>query len=225
MEKKNSKEGHITKSRNIVVFCAHNDDQVLGAGGALIKYAREGFNIHTYIFSYGEKSHPWLKKRVATATRVKEAREADKFIGGKSLIFFGLEEGRFIEQAKQRNLTEEISGIIDSLKPVKVFTHSAGDIHPDHKAVNRIIVEAYEKASFKPELYSFDVWNIFRFSSDHPMLVVDITDTFSDKKKAIQCHKSQWMAMSALVWNVYLKAFINGLKNHMRYAEVFYRIR
>lgn len=37
----------------ILVIVAHSDDQMLGPGGTLVKYAKEGKEIHTVIFSYG----------------------------------------------------------------------------------------------------------------------------------------------------------------------------
>ena len=68
---------------SVMVFCAHSDDQMFGAGGALAKYAREGGKIFTVVFSFGEYSHPWLRKRVTIEIRVEESQRADKVIGIK----------------------------------------------------------------------------------------------------------------------------------------------
>ena len=42
----------------IMVFAAHPDDEVIGAGGTIAKYAREGRQVVSVIFSYGEGSDP-----------------------------------------------------------------------------------------------------------------------------------------------------------------------
>ena len=77
-------------------------------------------------------------------------------------------------------------------------------------------------------MYSFNVWNYFiNFRRrDRPKLVVDITDTFKTKVEAFRKHKSQRInAILPLMWNVYLQAILNGFNNHVKYAEVFFKIR
>ncbi len=80
----------IMKKENILVICAHSDDQIIGPGGTLSKYIKEGKNVFTIICTYGEKANPWLKEHIAIKTRVREAETANKLIGGKEVIFLGL---------------------------------------------------------------------------------------------------------------------------------------
>ena len=61
----------------IMVMCAHSDDQIIGPGGTLTKYAKQGKIIITVIFSYGELSMPHIKKEIAIKTRVDEAKAAE----------------------------------------------------------------------------------------------------------------------------------------------------
>jgi LmbE family N-acetylglucosaminyl deacetylase len=58
-----------------------------------------------------------------------------------------------------------------------------------------------------------------------PKLVVDITDTLKTKVEAFRKHKSQVAAIFSLMWNIYLQAILNGFNNHVKYAEVFYKIK
>jgi len=53
------KEG---KNETILVFSAHSDDFVIGAGGTIAKYTEEGKKVIAVVFSYGERSHPWNTK-------------------------------------------------------------------------------------------------------------------------------------------------------------------
>ena len=208
--------------KKIVVFCAHNDDQLIGAGGALTKYAQEGIDVTTVIFSYGERSHPWLKTHVSRDMRKKEAEKANEIMGLGKIIFLGLEEGKFIENG---DIIKKVTEIIKKKKPVKIFTHSIDDPHPDHQAVYKIVSGVIKKHKIKTDTYSFDIWNPLNIRKRNtPKLVVDITDTYSTKIKACQVHKSQKLAMLSLSWNIRFKAFANGLKNDVKYAEVFYKI-
>ncbi|MFH1849793.1 MAG: PIG-L deacetylase family protein [archaeon] len=212
-------------AKNILVLCAHNDDQILGAGGTLAKFAKEGMKITTVIFSYGEGSHPWLKREEVIRMRVKECSEANKVIGGGDVIYLGLKEGLFNEEIEAKNIKEKIKRIILRKKPIKIFTHSIDDPHPNHQAVYKATLDIVGEIGHSCNVYSFNVWNIINIRKrNSPKLVVDITDTFRYKVEAFKCHKSQKPTRISLMWNVYFQAWLNGLKNNVRYAEVFYKL-
>ena len=120
------------KKETILVFAAHNDDGVIGAGGTLAKYAKQGKKVKTVVFSYGENSHPHLKPEVIKLTRYKEALEADKILNGSGMAFLELKEMQFQKQAKKHNTKKLIKDIIKHEKPTKIFTHSINDPFPDH---------------------------------------------------------------------------------------------
>ena len=128
-----------------MVICAHSDDQVIGPGGTMAKYAKEGKQIYTIIFSYGEASHPWLREEITVDIRVKEAKAADKVVGGKSVEFIGLREGRFKEESKQKKVLHTLRQMIEQRKPHRIFTHAQDDPHPDHRAVHHIVMETVKQ--------------------------------------------------------------------------------
>lgn len=209
----------------MLFICAHNDDQIVGAGGALAKYAKEGKKVRTIIFSFGRESHPHFKRDVIIEARIKESLAADKLLGGSGVAYLGIDEGRFPEQIEQRNIKAKLAWIIKQEKPIKIFTHSIDDPHPDHRAVHHAVDAIARSENLKCDIYSFDVWNPFNVRHrDKPKLVVDITDTFELKLKAFETHKSQKLARFSLLWNVYFKAILNGWTNNCRYAEVFIKL-
>ena len=210
----------------IIVFCAHNDDQIIGAGGTLSRYSKEGKKVITVIFSYGEGSHPWLKRKEIIHTRVKESIKTKKILGEEKLIFLGLRENNFKEDFIKKDVKKKIIKLITKYCPSKIFTHSIDDPHPDHKDIYNLITGITSKIDYKGHLFSFDVWNPINLRKrNSPRLVVDISKTFKNKIKAIKLHKSQKFAMFSLLWVVYSKAIINGLDSNCMYAEVFYKIR
>ena len=215
-----------SKSDCVMVFCAHNDDNIVGAGGTIAKYAKEGIRVITIIFSYGEMSHPHLRDSVIIGMRVKESQRAQNILGEDKIIYLGLKEGQFADDAKNMNIHSKIKKLIKKYKPVKIFNHSIDDLHPDHLAVYNIMNRIFDDINYKGEVYSFDVWNPVNFRKrDSPKLVVDITGTFKKKVNAFKAHKSQWQARIMLMWSIYLKAIVNGRNNDVKYAEVFYKIR
>ncbi len=214
----------MAKPEKVLVFCAHNDDQIIGVGGTIAKYAEEGKEVHVFIFSYGEKSHPHFKREVIVEQRVKEAQKSNEFLGVKDTIFFGMGEGQF--KKGEEKISETIKNQLKKHKPSKIFTHSPDDPHPDHRAVYNILSKILEEVKYKNELFVFEVWNVFTFRNrNKPKLVVDITKTFKKKVKAFEMHESQQMTIWTLMWNVYLKAFLTGFNNNVKYAELFIRLR
>ena len=59
-----------------LVFAAHPDDEVLGAGGTIAKLSREGEDIISVIFSYGEGSDPLKEPESLIQERVKESKRS-----------------------------------------------------------------------------------------------------------------------------------------------------
>jgi len=216
------------RPETILFFCAHNDDQIVGAGGTVAKYSKEGKKVITIVFSFGEFSSPHLKEKVVRKKRVKESKRASKLLGESELYYLGLKEGNFKEEIKERNIHDKIKKIIEKIKPDRIFTHAVDDPHPDHRAVYGFTMDIVEELNFEGEVYSFNVWNLFlNFKKNRlPKLVVDITDTFKIKVEAFKKHKSQMInAIIPLMWNIYVQALLYGLNNNVKYAEVFYKVK
>ncbi len=214
----------MAKKETIIVFGAHSDDFVIGAGGTIAKYVEEKKEVLSIVFSYGEKSHPWLKGKVIKKIRAKETHEASDLLGCKSR-FFDLRDQKIYEDYQKHKIEEQLLEIINKSKPTKIFTHSNEDPHPDHKAVHKITLEIYEKLKFKPEVYIYSVWNPFSFKTNYPSLYIDITKYFKIKLKALKLFRSQlFNAIYPLITLVFKRAIVNGLKIRKRFAEQFYRI-
>ncbi|HII29519.1 TPA: PIG-L family deacetylase, partial [Candidatus Woesearchaeota archaeon] len=199
-----------TKHKNTMVLCAHSDDQIFGVGGTIAKYASNGWEVFTVIFSHGERSHPWLKRNVIAAIRVKEAQEADQIIGGNGVIFLGVKDHSMYQflsgGIKDRKVIRRIAELIRKRRPQRIFTHSPDDPHPDHRAVYHASMAAVERSGVKCDLFSFDVWNLLGYKKRlKPVMYVDISNTFSIKIRALGCFKSQTFAMLSLLWSIYLK--------------------
>lgn len=214
------------KKQSIMIFCAHPDDDVIGAGATIAKYVKEGKEVITIIFSYGEGSHPWMKKRVTVETRVEEAKKAARMLGIKETIFLGLKDTQVLKHGKELKIEKKLIEIINKYQPGKIFTHSKDDPWPDHQAIYKLMAAVLKKIKFKGDVYSFDIWNPLRIRERNiPRLVVDVSSTFKFKKSALACYKSQKLSLITLIPFIYSRAIINGINNNVKFAEVFYKIR
>lgn len=220
------------KQETIFCICAHSDDQIFGPGGTLAKYAKEGKKVFTIILSYGEFSHPHFKEDVIIRTRVKEAKDADKVIGGSGVIFLGLKENNFKQSAEEKNTVQKLIEQFHLHRPTKILTHASDDPLPDHRATCALVKEAYDNSSLTCPLYTFDVWTPFSTQKrDAPKLIVDVSKTYKKKLKAISKFKSQLGVWGFLINIYYVYAgtlwrnFSTGIRHGYTFAEVFYRLR
>lgn len=224
-KKTNPKAMQPYKSKNtIMVIVAHSDDQVLGAGATMAKYAQEGYNVVTVVISLGELSSPWIKPEHLIRERKKESEKANKLLGCGRLYFLDIPETRFKEILIKKNI-RRLSNIIKRYKPEKLFTHIHSDPHPFHRLTLKAVQEAIKDSGVKTMLLGFDIWGLFTIkNSNLTRLYVDVSKTFRLKIKALKVFKTQKLSMINLLWSVYLKAIINGLKAKSRYAEIFYKL-
>jgi LmbE family N-acetylglucosaminyl deacetylase len=209
---------------NIFVICAHSDDQILGAGGTLAKYAIEGKRIITVVLSYGELTHVWYKPKEIIKTRINESLKADQIIKGHGVYFFGLKEGRFLKEFTRKKVNELVK-LFKRFPPSKLFTHTTDDSHPDHVATAKLVLSICKAKRISAPVYGFDIWKTVNLRHrQHPKLIMDITPTFETKIKALRCFKSQALSIYQLLIKVHYNALMQGLKHGYQYAEVFYRM-
>lgn len=211
------------RNETIVVCSAHSDDFVIGAGGTIANYTSDGKKVIVFVFSYGEKSHPWLKKDIVQKMRSDEAFEASKILQCKT-IFFDLREFHFLDDYEK--IEEKMVHLMKEARPSKIFTHSLEDPHPDHKAVHTITLDVFSKLKEnKPELYTYSVWNPVSFKTTFPALYVDITKTFGRKLKSLKTFRSQKIHIIYPFFLLLLRAIKEGFKIKKRFGEKFFRIR
>ena len=127
---------------------AHPDDESLGIGGALAKYAGEG--VETYLVTAtrgergrfgesGEKPPPDVVGRAREA----ELREAAKVLGVREVNFLDYKDG----DLDQVNVAEAVARIADHLRRVKphvviTFGPEGAYGHPDHIAISQLATAA-----------------------------------------------------------------------------------
>jgi len=206
----------------IMVFCAHSDDELVGLGGTLLKYASEGKRIVKVIFSYGEMSHPHLKKHVIVKERIKETKKASKVMGIKETIFLGLKDSDLKREIKRFNIKGKVKRLVKKYRPGKIFITSAIDLHRDHRAVNNVVLEVLKEMKYKGDVYSYEVWNVI--DEEMPYMYEDISDYFKRKLTLIKQFESQKRFLYPLLLPIIYRSIKYGRKSKSKYAEKFYKV-
>jgi LmbE family N-acetylglucosaminyl deacetylase len=205
----------------VLVLSAHSDDQVLGLGGTIAKLAKQGNKVITVVYSAGEKSPVWTrKKEKLIIQRMRETITADKILGVKKTIFLKYPDVTL--QKNQDEINEKTLKIIRDYEPKKIFVHHKKDLHPDHMAVWRACKYSLKKIKDTPEIYGYEVNSWFSPFTQQAELIVDITNEYEKKLRAIKCFKTQRYLLFFLNPLLALRGFHYSSIYGFKYAEAFY---
>ncbi len=143
---------------------AHPDDEAIGTGGVLARYAMEGVETALVCATRGESGEildPDLDPEEARPRlgeiREAELRQACATLGVTSLHFLGYRDSGMagtpennhpeaLAQADPNEATRRLVHLVRQLRPHVILTYNenGGYGHPDHIAVHRITMAAFE---------------------------------------------------------------------------------
>src|SRR5262245_45932960 len=132
----------------LLCIMAHPDDESLGVGGALVKYAAQG--VETYLISATRGEHGWWgeEKDYPGLEGLGKIREAELFAAARVL---GLREVSFLDyvdgdldQANPKEAIGKIASHVRRLQPQVVLTFDPYGAygHPDHIAISQLTAGA-----------------------------------------------------------------------------------
>jgi LmbE family N-acetylglucosaminyl deacetylase len=190
----------------VVVLAPHPDDETLGCGGTIRRYADEGVPVVVVVMTDGSGVHS--ERSDIVALRREEARRAAEILGVQEVVFLEFVDGELQTQreALQRRLDAELS----RLAPDIVFAPFPVDPHPDHVATaEAAIVARRTGGAFRIAFY--EIYQPIRFNKE-----VDVGATMGAKRRAIEVYESGLLGSAALIAEA-----IEGLA---RYRQFFNRI-
>jgi len=153
----------MTPNKSILAVLAHPDDETFGTGGTLALYAHRGVDVHLICATRGEVGEmpPDMMAGFNTIgeKRESELRCAGGTLGLKSIFFLGYRDSgmpgtednhhpRALAAQPVETVAAEVAGYIRRLKPQVVITFDpiGGYYHPDHIAIHKATVRAFELA-------------------------------------------------------------------------------
>lgn len=218
--RKETAEIPCSKAKRMLVLAPHPDDEVIGCGGALIRHAEAGAKITCVYVTMGEmdKGFPHLTEEERCVEKEKELGQGARLLGVKHIRLLRAPCGAF---RASDGLAERLAGIIDEVNPDIVYIPFWEDRHRDHIETNLLFVRASELCSLSSntKVRGYEVW--------HPLsanIVIDITDVFKKKVKALRQHKTALHAVDYIRLckglNTYRAATLLG-RSRDGYAEAF----
>ena len=232
----------IPEPERILVVTAHPDDADFGMAGTIATWTDAGIDVILCIATDGDAGgfDPAIPRHEIGGIRREEQHRAADVLGVSDVVFLGHADGR-VEPSIE--LRRDISGAIRRTRPQRVVTHNPerywqriAASHPDHMAVGEATVRAiYPDARnpfAHPELLDdgLEPWvvpELWLMATPEPDVLIDITDVFDRKVKALLCHESQLPEPDALEellrrWGMSIAA--DGGLPEGRLAEGFKRV-
>lgn len=215
----------------VLVIAPHPDDEVLGCGGTIAKYAAEGHEVYVCIVTKG--CEPLFPERDVEKTR-EECKMADHLLGVKKTVFLDF-PAAMLEDVRRYELNGAILDAVMDIKPEIVFLPHRGDMQLDHKLIVDASMVALRpkythtvKKILSYETMSETGWDVPNCVNEFiPTAYSDITKYIDRKLEALRIFKSQMTGYPGARSEeaVMALAMYRGASMNMRYAEAFSVIR
>jgi LmbE family N-acetylglucosaminyl deacetylase len=141
------------KKLRLMCVLAHPDDESLGTGGTLVKYAAEGVETYLVTATRGERGRfgdggERPSADVVGNTREAELRAAAKELGLREVVLLGYPDGA-LDAVDPAAAQETIAGHLRRIRPQVVITFGPEGAygHPDHVAISQLTTAAVVRAA------------------------------------------------------------------------------
>lgn len=212
--------------KKILVVAPHPDDEVLGCGGTIKKYTKEGDEVFLCVVTKAY-TPDWTEKY--TKDKVADIKKSNAVLGFKKTYFLGLPTVK-LDTIPQKELNDKISDVIREVNPDILFIPYVGDTNQDHRLVFEacfVSARPFEnkiKKILAYETLSVAAWGVKQFA---PTTYTDITGTLKDKLKAMSCYRSELREFPhpRSLEGITILAKKRGTESGLRAAEAFVVIR
>jgi 4-oxalomesaconate hydratase len=188
----------------LLVVSAHAGDFVWRAGGAMALASSRGADVTVLCLSYGERGESakaWREGRQLAEIKAIRAEEATRAadVLGASIEFADAGDYPLRESAE---LIDAIVRCYRRVAPAVVLTHPLADpYNPDHPAAARMALQARvfaQAVGYDAPGEPLGAPPVFLFEPHQPeqcdfkpQVLLDITEVFSIKRRAMECLKAQ----------------------------------
>lgn len=146
-----------SRARTLMAVLAHPDDESLGVGGTLAKYAAEGVDVFLLTATRGDSGrfkghrsgeHPHPGPLALASIREAELRAAASALGVRGVLLLDYHD-QCLDRANPREAVERIVGHLRRIRPDVVVTFGPDGAygHPDHIAISQLTTAAIVAAA------------------------------------------------------------------------------
>ncbi|MDO8487353.1 MAG: PIG-L deacetylase family protein [Candidatus Curtissbacteria bacterium] len=191
--------------KTIVAVFAHPDDEAFGPSGTIAKFTKT-HDVYLLCATKGEAGKDFGNHKNLAKARVNELKKSAKILGVKKIYFLGFIDGT-LSNSLYHALAKKIENHLKRLKPETVITTEPRGVsgHIDHITVSMTTSFACRKLPFVKTILYHCITDKMRsgFGDDYFVYfppgykkseigkIVDVSDVWDVKMKAMFAHKSQ----------------------------------
>ena len=216
----------LKKNNQVLVLAAHPDDETLGCGGTIARFASEGSDVRLLIFTDGISAR-------CSGDRRDQLEKVSKILGISEYKCFDFPDN-MMDSVPLLSIVSKIEKYLEEsgFLPDIVLTHSPFCLNVDHRAVYNSTITVFRGLEqFNPikimsyEVLSSSEWN--PVSGFMPNAYVNIANSFKKKVKALKVYSSEMRdhPHPRSIKNVKRVAKIHGSEAGIDFAERFMIIR
>ena len=185
-----------------LIVAAHPDDEVLGCGGSMAKWAEQGNQVDVLILAEGATSRDNKRDRDLRSDELSKlkkcANDSAKVLGINSIHLLNFPDNR-MDSVDLLDIVKQVEKYINKIKPEIVLTHHAYDLNIDHQLTHQSVVTACrpEPMHSVKRILSFEVASSTEWQAPIaskafiPNWYENVSDTISKKTKALKAYKDE----------------------------------
>ena len=216
----------------VIIISAHPDDEILGAGGTLLKHLENGDQLAWIIVTNISEKRGYSKGRVDT--RENEIKMVTSMVGFSKV--YKLEYPTMeLDSSSVNEMIPRISSIFNDFQPSVVYVMNRSDAHSDHRYTFEAVISCTKsfRYPFIKKVLMYECISETEFApalSERvfiPNYFVDISDYFSKKLEIMQVYESE-MGVHPFPRsnrNIEALAIYRGASVGVNYAESFQLIK
>lgn len=221
----------MSRPPRMLVIAPHPDDEILGAGGTMARFARNGGEL--FILTVAAHMPPLYTTDVHQQT-IREAKAAHALIGAKDSKFLD-NPALYLSDIPTAEINRVIGEVVSQYQPDILLTPYY-DRHVDHRIVFEAVMVVARPVGIGQKIQlvaAYETLSETHWNAPHlepnfvPNWCVDITETIDTKLDAMRCYASQLHEFPAprSVEALRALALFRGSQMGFGYGEGFHILR
>lgn len=183
---------------NVLIVAPHADDEVLGCGGIISRFVREGAKVHVVVVTNASVGAPELYSSDRAKIVRAEAAASHSFLGVTKTFFLDFPAPR-LDTFPSYQISNALLQILRESSIETMFIPHRGDMHKDHAVVYQAALVAARPINNCPvkNIYVYETLSETEwappFGDDAfiPNVFFDISEDIAKKVKAMQFYTTQ----------------------------------
>lgn len=210
----------------VLVVSPHPDDEILGAGGTLLKLKKQGHEVFWLNITDMKEEYGWGADRIEhRQEQIKRVTDFFRFDGFYNLAL----KPAGLTELKEGEIIGAIKAVFEEVRPEWIIIPGQYDAHSDHHVVYNCCMAAaktfrapYIKRITTMEIISETDYG-FQNEKFEPNLFIDIRDELEGKLEAMKIYDTEIeeVPFPRSLENIRALASVRGGYCTSRYAEAF----